>query len=156
MNYRLASFDDASAIHAIETVSFKTPWSFESIQSDICMNEYAYYFVAEADGNIVGFCGVHIVLDEGHIMNVAVLPEYRGRGIGESLLLTMMSYTNLNYYTLEVRVSNKSAISLYKRLGFLTAGKRPNYYIDEDALIMWCDKTAPAAQTSPCTSENMP
>lgn len=156
MNYRLASCEDAAAIHAIETVSFKTPWSFESIQSDICLNEYAYYFIAEDAGNVVGFCGVHIVLDEGHIMNVAVLPEYRGRGIGESLLLTMMSYTNLDYYTLEVRVSNKSAISLYKRLGFLAAGKRPNYYIDEDALIMWRDKTAPEAHSLTDTSENMP
>lgn len=156
MNYRLASCEDAAAIHIVETASFKTPWSFESIQSDICMNEYAYYFVAEDEGNITGFCGVHIVLNEGHIMNVAVLPEYRGQGIGESLLLTMMSYTNLDYYTLEVRVSNKSAISLYNRLGFEVAGKRPNYYIDEDALIMWRDNTAPKDQSLADAAENMP
>ena len=69
--------------------------------------------------------------DEGHIMNVAVKPDFQGRGIGEAMLRLMMSYTGLEYYTLEVRVSNKPAISLYKRLGFITAGRRPNYYIDE-------------------------
>lgn len=140
MNYRQATGNDIYGIHEIETVSFKTPWSIESIQTDICLNEFAYYFVAENETKILGFCGVHAVLDEGHIMNVAVHPDYRGQGIGEALLLTMMAYTRLEYYTLEVRESNRSAISLYKRLGFVIVGKRPNYYIDEDALIMWRGK----------------
>lgn len=156
MNIRLASVEDASDIYDIETACFKTPWTFESIRSDICLNEYAYYFVAEVNGKIVAFCGVHIVLDEGHIMNVAVLPDHRGQGIGEALLLTMMSYTNLEYYTLEVRASNKTAISLYKKLGFMNAGIRPNYYIDEDALIMWRAKNTPPTQTPTETPEIMP
>lgn len=143
MNFRLAACDDASAIFDIETACFKTPWSFDSIQADLCQNEHAFYFVAEDDDGLVGFCGIHIVLDEGHIMNVAVLPEYRGKGVGEALLRTMMSYTGLAYYTLEVRVSNRSAISLYTRLGFESVGIRPEYYIDEDALIMWYGKNAP-------------
>ncbi len=156
MNYRLASCEDASEIYDVEAACFKIPWSLESIQSDLCQNEYAYYFVAEHDGKIVGFCGVHIVLDEGHIMNVAVLTEYRGQGVGEALLHTMMSYTNLCYYTLEVRVSNKSAISLYKRLGFSIAGRRPNYYIDEDALIMWRVKNDSGTQPIINTPEITP
>jgi ribosomal-protein-alanine N-acetyltransferase len=137
MNCRLADCADAPAIYDIETASFKTPWSYESIRADVCLNENAYYFVAEEDGNIVGFCGIHAVLDEGHIMNVAVKPEYRGRGVGEALLRTMIAQTDLEAYTLEVRVSNRAAISLYKRLDFETVGIRPEYYIDEDALIMW-------------------
>jgi ribosomal-protein-alanine N-acetyltransferase len=143
MNCRLAVCEDVQAIFDIESLSFKTPWSIDSIRSDVCINDNAYYFVAEEDCGVVGFCGVHIVLDEGHIMNVAVKPEYRGRGIGEAMLKTMIAYTDLESYTLEVRVSNKSAISLYKRLGFTAAGIRPGYYIDEDALIMWRRKSTP-------------
>ena len=143
MNCRLAVGADVAHVHAVETACFKTPWSYESILSDVSLNENAFYFVAEKSGKIVGFCGVHIVLNEGHIMNVAVLPEYRGRGIGEALLLMMMSYTCLPNYTLEVRVSNTAAISLYKRLGFLESGLRPGYYGDEDALIMWRGENAP-------------
>jgi len=89
----------------------------------------------------VGFCGVHVILDEGHIMNVAVAPDYRGQGIGETLLRTMMAYTNLEAYTLEVRMSNRTAIRLYRRLGFTEIAIRPEYYIDEDALIMWWRKS---------------
>jgi len=137
MNCRLADCGDTPGICDIEMASFKTPWSFESIWSDICMNENAYYFVAEVDGKIVGYCGIHVVLDEGHIMNVAVSPEYRRQGIGEAVLRTMMDYTCMSAYTLEVRISNKTAIELYKRLGFVSAGVRPNYYGNEDAIIMW-------------------
>ena len=62
MNLRLAERDDAAAIFEIETVCFKTPWSLESITSDVCMNENAFYFVAEEEGKVIGFCGVHTVL----------------------------------------------------------------------------------------------
>ena len=141
MKYRLAEPADVPAIYDIEAMSFKTPWSLESLQSDICSNDSACYFVADHDGKVVGFCGVHVILDEGHIMNVAVAPDYRGQGIGEALLRTMMAYTNLEAYTLEVRMSNRAAIRLYKRLGFTEVAIRPEYYIDEDALIMWWRKS---------------
>ena len=134
---RLAVCADVPGIYAVEEACFKTPWSLESINTDVCLNKDAYYFVADADGVIVGFCGIHIVIDEGHIMNVAVLSEYRGKGVAASLIRTMMSYTGLDRYTLEVRASNRTAILLYKRLGFYIAGRRTNYYGNEDALIMW-------------------
>ncbi len=76
-------------------------------------------------------------------MNVAVSPESRGQGVGKAMLSMMMAYTDLEAYTLEVRVSNKPAIALYKQLGFLVEGIRPQYYIDEAALIMWYKKTTP-------------
>ena len=141
MKFRLAEPADVPAIFDIETMSFKTPWSLDSLRADICFNDTAYYFVAEQDGAVVGFCGVHVILDEGHIMNVAVAPDFRGQGIGETLMRTMMAYTDLEAYTLEVRMSNRTAIRLCKRLGFTEVAIRPEYYIDEDALIMWWCKS---------------
>ncbi len=141
--YRKAAVGDLEAIYHIETTCFKLPWSYESLRSDICDNELAYYIVAEADGIVAGYCGVHIIYNEGHIMNVAVLPEYRRRGIGQGLLETLFTQTRLPFFTLEVRVSNESAISLYRKFGFVPLGRRPKYYGDEDALIMWKGKNAP-------------
>ncbi len=143
MIYRHAAGADVASVHAVEMACFKMPWTYEALFSDICLNENAYYFVAELSGRIVGFCGVHKVVDEGHIMNVAVLAEHRGRGVGEALMRTMMAHTGLSGYTLEVRVSNAAAIALYKRLGFLDAGIRPGYYGDEDAMIMWRKENTP-------------
>lgn len=81
-------------------------------------------------------------MDEGHITNVAVHPDYRQKNIGEGLLTVLIAATRdlgATCYTLEVRPSNHAAISLYKKLGFKECGFRKNYYEDnnEDALIMW-------------------
>ncbi len=86
---------------------------------------------------------MHTMFDEGHIMNVAVMSRFRRRGIGKGLIETVFSMTALDCYTLEVRITNLDAVSLYKHLGFEILGKRPKYYGDEDALIMWKGKTAP-------------
>ncbi len=141
--YRQATEQDIGGIYKVETACFKQPWSLESIYTDILENDLSCYIVAEESGSIAGYCGVHIIYGEGHITNVAVLPEYRKRGIGRGLLEAMFHETGLEYYTLEVRVSNESAINLYKSMGFLTFGRRPRYYGDEDALIMWKGKIAP-------------
>ncbi len=134
---------DIGDIYIVETACFKQPWSLESICTDILENELSRYIVAEEDGIIAGYCGVHMIYEEGHITNVAVLPEYRKRGIGRALLEAMMAQTGLECYTLEVRESNSEAIRLYQRMGFKVFGKRPKYYGDEDALIMWKGKIAP-------------
>ena len=139
--YRQADRKDVAQIFSIETACFSQPWSLESLQGDICENDLAYYIVAEEDGVIVGYCGIHIISDEGHIMNVAVSPENRSRGIGRGLIETLMVQTGLDYYTLEVRASNETAIRLYNKMGFSVFGRRPKYYGDEDALIMWKGKT---------------
>lgn len=145
--YRKATCKDAQGIYFVEKECFSYPWSMESIQYDICQNENAVYIIAVLSNQIVGFCGLHIIFDEGHIMNVAVLMQYRGNGIGEGLLHNMVASTNqtINEYTLEVRVSNKTAIRLYTKLGFESVGIRPNYYPDtgEGALIMWTNKNTP-------------
>lgn len=143
VTYRQATCQDLEDIYQIELACFKQPWSLESLRSDICENEFSYYIVAEANDNMAGYCGIHMIYNEGHIMNVAVLPEYRKRGIGRGLLETVFLQTGLPFYTLEVRVSNDEAISLYSKLGFVTLGRRPRYYGNEDALIMWKGKNAP-------------
>ena len=104
----------------------------------------ARYLVAETDGQVVGYAGAWVILDESHITNIAVKETYRGRGIGKLLTRALLQYlSNLgaSYATLEVRVSNERAQSLYKGLGFVSVGKRKRYYEDnqEDAYLMVCE-----------------
>ncbi len=143
VTYRQVNCEDIENIYKIELACFNKPWSLESIRTDICGNEFSLYIIAEADGHAAGYCGVHVIFNEGHIMNVAVLPEYRKRGIGRGLLETIFMQTGLPYYTLEVRISNDDAVRLYDKLGFATVGIRPKYYGNEDALIMWKGKNTP-------------
>ena len=109
--------------------------------SSICLGA----FEAEGeDGALVGYLIVSRYVDAWHVMNVAVDPEHRGRGVATMLLERLFDLTADDArrgYTLEVRVSNEKAISLYERLGFRSRGLRRGYYTDnrEDALIMWKD-----------------
>ncbi len=94
---------------------------------------------------LTGYAGLWLVIDEAHITTIAVRPEFRGRGFGELLLASMVEAAldiNARWLTLEVRVSNTSAQSLYRKYGFHDAGVRKKYYSDnnEDALIMWTDE----------------
>ena len=98
--------------------------------------------MAEIDNQIVGYVGVWFVVDEGHITNVAVHSDYRGRKIGDKLVDEMVKLckeNNLVAMTLEVRTSNTVAQNLYRKYGFKMAGIRKEYYSDnkEDAIIMW-------------------
>ncbi len=126
----------------IEEKCFILPWSKLSFLHELLDNERAYYYVAVRDQQILGYIGMWIVLDEGHITNLAVHPSYRRQGVGRALLKNLAfegKKMGLNYLTLEVRISNLSAQILYKEVGFVEAGVRPGYYQDnrEDALIMW-------------------
>lgn len=112
-------------------------------------NACARYLVAELDGSIIGFAGVWVVIDEGHITNIAIKEEYRGRGYGKQLTAALIQYAaNLGvvYMTLEVRRSNLTAQHVYASMGFIQVGVRKKYYEDngEDALFMVCDKLPPA------------
>ncbi len=127
---------------ALERQCFLTPWSRESLLYDLTENPLAVYFAAEIDGRLVGYAGVWIIVDEGHITNVAVSPEYRRLQIGSALIQTLLQVTGeagVCAHTLEVRAGNEPAIGLYKKFGFTEAGLRKGYYEDdgEDALIMW-------------------
>ncbi len=144
ITFNKATIKDIDGIYHVETHCFSSPWSLDSIRDDMMENENALYLTAADNGRIIGFCAMHTVLDEGHIMNLAVLEEFRGKRIGERLLKKMFELAppEVACYTLEVRVSNTSAIKLYTRLGFKCFGLRPGYYADtgESAMIMWLGK----------------
>lgn len=135
---------DLDAVTAIEQATFARPWSLDSFRRELEQNVAARYLVAEADGQVVGYAGAWVILDESHITNIAVAEAYRGRGIGKQLTGALLQYlSNLGacYATLEVRVSNERAQHLYKSLGFISVGKRKKYYEDngEDAFLMVCE-----------------
>lgn len=132
---------DVEAVSKIEEETFSMPWSAEDFL-EMVEADYAYYYVAEADGKIAGCCGIRNIAGEGEITNVVVAEKYRGQGIGRALMEYMLIEAPLHGIgdcTLEVRVSNAPAISLYESLGFKGEGVRPRFYEKpvEDALIMW-------------------
>lgn len=134
--------NDVDDILKIEHESFILPWSKEAFLNELTTNQYALYIGLEEDGKVIGYCGVWIVVDEAQITNVAILPEFRGRKLGEALMRQVMeiaSERGARTMSLEVRVSNSIAQSLYRKLGFQNGGIRKNYYSDnqEDALVMW-------------------
>lgn len=132
--------EDVFMVHQVETACFSMPWSIDSFQ-DIFSYRDNYYMTAWEDGQIVGFIGLMAVAGEGDITNVAVLPSYRKRGIGDALVKSILSLAeekNITKIMLEVRASNEAAIHLYEKYGFEFLCVRKNYYQkpSEDANIM--------------------
>lgn len=141
---RRMTLADVEGVHAIEEATFPRPWTREDFVKEMTQNACARYLVAEQAGEIVGFAGAWIVLDEAHITNIAVAKARRGQGVGKALTRGLLQYAaNLGvvYATLEVRRSNGVAQGLYKGLGFVYVGLRKRYYEDngEDAFIFCCD-----------------
>lgn len=135
---------DLDDVMEIEQRCFTTPWSRYSFTCELKDNQFSHYIVAKVDGKTVGYGGMWIVLNEAHVTNVGVLPEYRGEGIGELIMRSLMAIAKkhgADKMTLEVRKSNYVAQNLYSKLGFEPRGIRRGYYIDnkEDAVIMWLD-----------------
>lgn len=124
----------------LEKLCFDDPWSERSIAGEL-ENELAYWLVCVEDGSVLGYIGSQTVMDETDMMNVAVHPNARRRGIAEcliSVLIGRLKEQGSHCITLEVRASNDAAIRLYEKLGFHQVGRRPGYYRSpkEDALIM--------------------
>ncbi|HZW83915.1 MAG TPA: ribosomal protein S18-alanine N-acetyltransferase [Candidatus Deferrimicrobium sp.] len=135
-------FSHLDEIINIEEKSFATPWSRYAFTCELMDNDFARYFVLMHDEQVIGYMGLWVILDEAHITNVAIHPDYRNRRLGEVLIREVAwrcQGLGVLRMTLEVRVSNLSAQSLYTRLGFVSAGVRKGYYTDnqEDAIIMW-------------------
>ncbi|NLK67928.1 MAG: ribosomal protein S18-alanine N-acetyltransferase [Clostridiaceae bacterium] len=132
---------DIFSVLEVEKRSFTIPWSEEMFRIEL-QNPNCLYFVAEISNVIVGYVGLWIIVDEGHISSIAVDPSYRRLKIGRALMQNIFDIAQkkqLKGLTLEVRASNIGAIELYKSFGFKTEGRRKAYYSDnqEDALIMW-------------------
>lgn len=145
INIRRAEEEDVREIAGLEAVCFEgeNPWSKGAFRNEIVDNHDRTLYLIALDGDrITGYMGVWRILDEGHITNVAVSPEYRRNHIAEALISEMIRQTSeggTTSWTLEVRVDNDPAIRLYEKMGFRPEGVRPGYYEYDgtDALIMW-------------------
>jgi len=128
------------ALAEIERRCFSDPWSEDGFAAELG-NPTARFYVALMAGEPVGYAGMHNVLGEGYITNVAVCPEHRRCGIASQLLAYLIEQSEkekMHFITLEVRVSNHAAIALYRSFGFVRVGLRRGYYRRpaEDALLM--------------------
>lgn len=144
LSFREATVADLKSIMKIENAAFTVPWTEAAFRNEFIINQYAYYLLATYKEEVVGYAGVWLVLDEGHITNIAIHPDYQGNHYGEALFRKMIQVAKnrgVVRMTLEVRVSNNIAQGLYKKLGFQDGAIRKNYYPDtkEDALVMWVD-----------------
>lgn len=132
--------DTVNAVAQIEQACFTSPWSNGAFLNELT-NPMSATFVAVSGGAVIGFLNAGFVLDEGTVNNVAVLPAYRGHGVGQVLLertIACCRERGIATLTLEVRKSNAPAIGLYRKLGFLPVGERRGFYTQptEDALLL--------------------
>lgn len=140
VNISMASYDDARRIADIELHCFSLPWSENAILESMQQNNYIF-LKAEINDEIVGYIGFYYSFDEGDITNIAVRDIYRRQGIGESLIYALIEECKnrkINSIMLEVRISNDSAINLYRKIGFGEIGIRKKFYERpvEDAMLM--------------------
>jgi ribosomal-protein-alanine N-acetyltransferase len=136
--------EDVDEVQRIEEASFSTPWPPNAYRSELMTNKLAAYLVVRAEGRIVAYGGMWLMVDEAHITTFAVHPAWRRQRLGERLLLAFLDFAKDRHAreaTLEVRLSNVAARRLYEKYGFRPVGLRPRYYSDnnEDALIMTTD-----------------
>jgi len=144
----LSSPDEINAVLVVEEASFSNPWSREMYLAELENKGISFCFVAKDEhGRVAGFCSFWHVLDELHINNLAVLPEFRRAGVAASLLKRVLqegAALGAQRATLEVRRSNDPARLLYEHFGFSIAGVRRAYYTKpvEDALVLWRESLA--------------
>jgi len=129
-------------VFEIERACFTSPWSYESLKKDLTQSKIAVYLVALRDRAVIGYAGMWNVVDEGHILNIAVRQDCRRMGVGTRMMSRLTASArraNMTGLTLEVRENNIAAREMYKKFGFKQEGVRKNYYSDtgEDAIIMW-------------------
>lgn len=144
--YRMVQ-EDADGVARVEAACMPVPWSRQSFWEEASHSD-AYYLIArdvDRDNLIVAYAGCWVLVNEGHITNVAVDPDYQGQGLGRRLMNELTSRVKalgVDSMTLEVRPSNTVAINLYTSLGFRSVGQRPKYYTNpvEAAEIMWNTK----------------
>lgn len=141
MEVRLMQVSDLEQVAAIEEASFSKPWSYNLFKEALELSNYIY-LVGVNNSEVLGYGGVYCVLEEANITNIAVKEPIRNMGIGYGILISLMDEAKkigMKSMTLEVRESNLAAIHLYEQAGFVSSGKRKNFYDmpTEDAVIMW-------------------
>lgn len=141
LKIREAVIDDLDGIMAVENASFNAPWPISAIVDELVGRSWSKFYIAEFPEGIVGFMNYWIVDTERHLLNFAILPSYRRKGIGRRMLSYLVNGAieeKATQILLEVRVSNVAAQSLYMANGFKQIAIRPKYYADngEDALVM--------------------
>lgn len=131
---------DLEAVAAIENASFHDPWPLRSFLTELQENRLAVYLIARnAEGEVIGYLGAWIIIDEVHITTLAVTLPYRRQGIASRLVDALLHDSRMQegrVITLEVRPSNTAARRFYEKLGLKIYGRRKRYYSNEDALIM--------------------
>ncbi len=132
--------EDLDQVAAIAALAFVKPWSRQGFAEALPM-ENACFLVVDDNGSVAGYCGLYMAADEGEIINVAVKPDFRRKGIADQLMKALLTEGIRNgvcRFFLEVRVSNSAAIRLYQKHGFVKQGIRKDFYkeIHEDAYIM--------------------
>ncbi len=150
ITYRPMDFTDVDAVAAIEAQVSEQPWSLSLFADEFRVVDPArrrWVVAVNPAGDVVGFGGLMVTGDEGHVMNIATRPDHQGQGIGRAVMAWLWRAAldaQVSHLTLEVRASNAAARRLYQRLGFAPVGVRRGYYRDgEDALIMWVHDIAP-------------
>jgi len=138
---RLGSPTDLLAVERIEKASFDDPWVREALLQELVSSQLRLPLVVELGGQVVGYLMAWRSADELHILNVAVDPRSRRRGLGAALLRTVLEVAareGMSAVSLEVRPGNEPALGMYRGFGFELAGVREGYYADngEDALIL--------------------
>ena len=133
---------DIDAVLQVEEACFTICWTRSDFERELTQNAMAIYFVALEEEQVIGYAGMWHVVKEGQETNIAVLPEYRRKGVGAQLLTQLIETAKekeMIGITLEVKISNYPAQQLYTKYGFRPEGFRKNYYQDthEDAIIMW-------------------
>lgn len=143
--------DHLDAVAALERICFSDPWSRQLLADELDNDLSAFLVALDDEGQVAGYAGLQVVLDEGTVTNIAVRPDCRRRGVAGQLLEVFLNFARGNrlaFLTLEVRASNYDAIALYGSRGFRSVGRRKNYYEHprEDAIIMTRDFSAAAAE----------
>ena len=140
MEIRKMKKEDILQLAELEKLCFSDPWSVSAFEYEL-KNPLSLWLVAAEGATVAGYIGSQTVMGETDMMNVAVAPAFRRKGIGERLILSLIDQLKdqqSHCLTLEVRISNDTAIALYQKLGFIQVGCRPGYYRNprEDALIL--------------------
>ena len=141
--FREMTDDDLDAVVRLERECFTEPWSLRMFREELDHRPQTYFFVARgADDDLLGYGGAWFLVDECHVVNIAVRTDQRRRKLGALCLLHLIDQSlarGMKRFTLEVRANNEAALRLYEKFGFIAVALRKQYYREEkqDAVVMW-------------------